>query len=300
MKLRYSNKELSNMLKESGMSLSSKTIYYYSITELPEHMIQKQYFPDRYHHPLKVGDILFNSERQCISVFLACLLDDNLENFVSTEYLFNLNSKSLIRSVYECKTPCGSSLFFKTNRPMDHLERMLVSKWMLFLNIIACRYKFSTLNSRRAYEELMKTGNKFLCYAHPNDKEYGIYMTPENAATKMTDPLQWLGNNIHGRILMTVRDEIKSIPLKTIPKDPENVINIIVRCARPGLLKIHLGMCEYLLGMEKDTISLNQVNQDNISFIYEVSVHMQKTKTINNTINKLKELLLDYPELEII
>lgn len=299
-KLKYSNRELSDTVKNLGLNLSSKTIYYYSITDLPDNMIQKQFFVDRYHYPLKVGDILFNSERQCVATFIACLLEDGLNNFITSDFLLGLSSKCVIRDVYESKTPCGSSLVLKNKRPMDVFEKSLCDRWMLFFHMTACRYKFSTISSHKPHEELMRTGDKFLCYAHMNDKEYGIYMSPQSAAMKITDPNDWLGLNVHGRILMMVRDELRSVPLKKIEIDMDNPVSIIIRCEYPGLLNIHLDMCEYLLGMEKGVISLSQINKNNMNYLYEVVVRMQKVKNMSVVISRLKELILNYPELEII
>lgn len=299
-KLGYSNRELSRLLLTFNIELARKAIYYFSTTPLPKNMIQKQMFCDRYVGVFKINDVLYSSERQCVSFFIACLLDDKLEFDIDLEYMNNLPKRCVRRMVYEAETPCSSSLALQSRRKMDVFEKALCDKWMLFFHLLACRYKFCTLNSDKAYNALMTTGDKYLCYAHMNDNVYGINMSPQEASLKISDPIQWTGQNIHGRILMTIRDEFKNIPIKRIGKDMDNPMKVIIRCEYPGLLKAHITMIEYLLGMESGTISLEPINKENVSYLYDVIAYIPRNKYANGIVKQIEEMLQEYPELEVI
>lgn len=299
-KLGYSNRELSKSFITSGVELAKQTIYYFSTTPLPKNMIQKQMFSDRYIRAFKVGDVLFSSERQCVSFFIACLLDDMLEHDINQKYVDNLPKQCARKAVYNAETPCSASLILKSRNSMGVYGKALCDKWILFFHFLACRYKFSSLYSVRTYDALMTTGDKYLCYAHVNDNVYGINMGPQDAALKMFDPIQWPGQNVHGRILMAIRDEFRSIPIKPVYKEFNNPARIIIKCEHHGLLKAHITMIEYLLNMEPGIIELKPVNRKNVSDLYDVIVYIPKNKYTNDIVSRVRDKLQEYPGLEII
>lgn len=300
-KLGYSNKELSKSFITSGVSLAEKTIYYFSTTPLPKTMIQKQMFCDRYVGAFKINDVLYSSERQCVSFLVACLLEGGLNDDINPDFISGLAKNDVRRIVYEAETPCLSSMKLKQLREMDVFERDMCDKWVLFFQLLACRYKFSTLHSDKAYNALMSTGDKYLCYAHMNDKTYGINMNPQEASLKISDPIQWCGQNVHGRILMTVRDEFRSIPIKRVEKDENYPINTIIKCKHRGLLRAHIRMIEYLLCMEPGTIVAEMINDDDdIGYLYHVTAYVPKNKYANSIVMRIRWMLQEYPELEVI
>ncbi len=54
---------------------------------------------------------------------------------------------------------------------------------------------------------LLSTGNKVLVEASPYDKVWGVGLTKQDE--NITDPNNWLGINLLGFALMTVRDMLR-------------------------------------------------------------------------------------------
>jgi len=69
----------------------------------------------------------------------------------------------------------------------------------------ACYAKFSQNPALRT--KLLATGSKTLAEASPNDKNWGIGLAAEDP--RATDPAQWPGLSLLGKLLMRVRDELK-------------------------------------------------------------------------------------------
>lgn len=67
--------------------------------------------------------------------------------------------------------------------------------------------KFAANPELRAY--LLSTGDEILVEASPYDRIWGIGLAAEDA--RVTDPAQWLGENLLGFALMQVRDEIRRV-----------------------------------------------------------------------------------------
>ena len=70
----------------------------------------------------------------------------------------------------------------------------------------ACYSKFSQNSSLR--KNLIETENKILVEASPYDKIWGIGLDENNP--KILEPNNWDGLNLLGKVLMRVRDILKS------------------------------------------------------------------------------------------
>lgn len=301
MNIGYTNRELKDMLAKGGYGLSQRTIYYFSTEKLPDNMIQKHMFPDRYVYNFKMNGVLYSSERQCVSFLLACLLDDGLMNGVDAEYVSSLRNGGMRYEVYHSDTPCSASSSLKRFRILDPYDRKLMDDWSPFLHLLACRYKFSCMgNSGKCNETLMSTGDKFLCYANINDGVYGINMSANDAAMRMKSPDDWRGANLHGRILMTVRDNMRSVPISVIPKDLDNRTRIVVRCPRPGLLIPHVDMCAYLMGLEDGSVTVMDSGNKNVRNLYDIDMFIARSKSAGSIIERFRRMLREYPSLEIV
>ena len=55
-------------------------------------------------------------------------------------------------------------------------------------------------------QKLLKTGDIILAEASPYDKIYGIGLKPNDP--RVQDPTQWKGQNLLGKALMKVREEL--------------------------------------------------------------------------------------------
>lgn len=309
--IKYSNKELGDLVDKMDLNLSKNTIYYYSTVNLPSNMIQKQVFPDNCIYPFLMGNMLFSSERQCVSLILALAIkmegklrysdEEPVEAvFLNKDYKLDLR----IKRIYDAYTPYSSSRMLKdymayTSDDMTPYEKKDVcNKWLLFAYILAMRCKYGGRGTRMLYDALMATGDKFLCYAHPNDAVFGIRFTPRRAAELCQSPEEWKGDNYHGRMLMMVRDDFNDIPLMPKERIEKPTSTIIVRCRVPLFLKIHIEMIEVLLNM-KDCIDV--VNgAGGIPDIFEVRVYIVRDKWLNPTLESIRKHLLEYPDLEIV
>ena len=68
-----------------------------------------------------------------------------------------------------------------------------------------CMAKFS--QNENLKKALLDTGDKELCEASPYDKIWGLGVDEQTAKT--TPPETWPGENLLGKVLMKVRDELK-------------------------------------------------------------------------------------------
>lgn len=70
----------------------------------------------------------------------------------------------------------------------------------------AIRAKF--LQNKTFQHELLSTGNAIIAECNPNDHVWGIGISKENELWR--NPINWKGDNDFGKILMEIRDEIRS------------------------------------------------------------------------------------------
>ena len=78
----------------------------------------------------------------------------------------------------------------------------------------AVKYDVVKAGNRAKYEQnpdlkemLLSTGDSIMAEASPKDRVWGIAMDAKTAAK--TDPSEWPGENLLGRILMELREEFR-------------------------------------------------------------------------------------------
>lgn len=300
MKLGYSNKELAGLIKRNGLNLKEEVLYYFSPGIMPSNMIQKNMFSERFNRLFKMGNLPFYSERQGFHVLMAVLALDGFVTPLDENALDGLKKENkAISLAMKTKDPCVASM---TVKPIvEFMDWKLVKEWGTFVRLLLCRYKFSPSQPYNSpFENLMRTGEKILCYAHINDKSLGIYDSPQEAYLRYASPDEWKGANVHGRILMTVREDMRSVRIRKAESNEGVSTRIVIKCSRPGLLKYHVDMATYLSGMQEGTATLNLGINENVPWMHEVVLSLTVGKKTAMTVDKFKRFLLEYPGLEIL
>ena len=111
--------------------------------------------------------------------------------------------------------------------------RRILDQWFDFVLKDCLRFKFLGYGMGKLMKELLSTGSKFLCYAHPNDSKYGINMSQDDAVKRCVSPLDWEGENVLGRMLMEVRDECLRFGSRSKLSDDGGYWSFTVSCEKP-------------------------------------------------------------------
>ena len=95
----------------------------------------------------------------------------------------------------------------------------------------AVRYDAVKAANRAKYEQnpdlkakLLQTGDAILAEASPSDRIWGVGL--DAASAEKTDPSQWPGRNLLGRILMELREEFAA-SAASVPSVPETVVRLV-------------------------------------------------------------------------
>ncbi len=161
------------------------------------------------------------------SNFYPCkFIVDNITYNCSEQYFmkkkqetFDIEDTILAQCILEESNPIKIKRY---GRKVKNFDEVQWSKIRYDIMKKAVYEKFS--QNKDLKKILIDTNDKILVEASPFDKIWGIGMGEKNA--KITHPDNWKGNNLLGKIIMEVREELKTYPINTNKKNEIDNFNI--------------------------------------------------------------------------
>lgn len=290
--LGYTNKELAEMLGDK--SLKSNTVYFFNyMRDYPQYTIQRQYLSCMCHTPMKapyVGECGSVTEAVCYTMLLLFkgLIDE--ESFAQPcvwstltewrQFGTMMGVRKEMREMAEERPEC----------------RRILDQWFDFVLKDCLRFKFLGYGMGKLMKELLSTGSKFLCYAHPNDSKYGINMSQDDAVKRCVSPLDWEGENVLGRMLMEVRDECLRFGSRSRLSDDGGYWSFTVSCEKPWYLKPHTSWLIKCIAGQACKVSVENVE----GMVYRVETSIPKTRKFSFMRKHIIGCMDEYPTLEVI
>lgn len=117
--------------------------------------------------------------------------------------LFDSENSKLFKEIMDCKIPI---MIKKLGRKVNNFDKHIWNKEKYNIMKTGIKYKFS--QNKFLKKKLLETKNKMLFEASPYDKIWGIGIE-HNVASKL-NPSDFEGENLLGKALMEIRDELKN------------------------------------------------------------------------------------------
>lgn len=288
--MKYNNIELSAIQRDGNIELRSHVVYFFSSRHISGRKINREVFLMTHKSPIRIHKELYDTVERaywCMKMMLAC-----------SSFRYGIFMPEQIRMLVHRKSVMDVKRIARTYKYSD--EAMLEwEQWEEFILLMLNLLKFTACSSSFT-DELLKTDDKFIAYAHPNDKVLGINMNESDALYSSRTPADWKGRNLLGQALMEVRDIIRGTNDTDTVVDGDQNTTVVLKCEKSYLLYDWSVLCRRIVGIPDNAFNITHSMKSLAYDVFTVNIYLKKSKERVKVVNSYLEYLRLYPGLEVI
>lgn len=237
--------------------------------------------------PMKINDLVFENAYK-LYMYLKSLLYNSVrnDNMELSNKIYKMSHTMDIKRTMRASIDEKFDIWFHALR------------YDYYLSYISCYHKFIKSGTRKFIEYLLSTGDKYLAYSNPNDKEEGCYEDWKRIHAKI-DCNTIKGRNVFGCVCMEIRSiaERKRKMSWSGFNIGEKHVCIYISTNMVNLFKLWLDVVADEFGIPESNYNLG-VNVNGVhalSFKCDFSGH-----TGSDVLKLLKSRLVEFPETKIL